>query len=1013
MSGNPPPGSYEANALKEQAKAQDYQKIADEYNRLTSAGVGGTEAERMHQAVVDLYGNDAQRIEQEIAKDADRFRAASVGERLFAAKDALLTANSNKPGKRKPIPIPGGEGGALTNSTATKDIVNTRNAMRHPEAPYTPLAPEEYQENAIELQSKTLWAKRKLEDMLKGGTWEKDQKAAIQTAIDNLDGAQSSLNDLKAGITSASKLSLDDLELARKAREVDASGWAAATRNKTTGVIAEDMKAIADNGRDIIHGERGSSQSSGSDASRGGMGGDDEQGPALKRNNRFGATGKGGLVQTRNPLNDQSNHEEGGNPSARDPRYDQAPVRASTLPTKEEVVPSATGGSVNSEATTRTKTPILEHPAVTGALTTGIHGFLTYNGIMETAEGIKELQNGQTGAGVTKVALGGTSTVFNGLLMMKSANPRLLGETAGDLVFENLERANLAVMAAQGIVEIVTAPDNKKGEVAFRMGSSAVTATASGAMIEGLGLGGGAIATLGPFAAAAASGLLLKRAFDMDHMEGVHINTMNEIAPDGSHSHLKAELAKLKNTMKVAAYGDNGDESGKFVKDSGGRLIDVNNQANLDKIEKGLTPEQRKSMQAIIDGQADQMFEARRTAPSTADIGFDETMTAKDIQDYKNNLKPDLERQYLQGMLAKINEAIETRDAIVPKDAKLALDANGDIALDNEKNRELLGVILNKEYDLATKATANSEQMFYYLNLVNGQKKLGVHNALEEAQKTTAVAISELNGIQWGADPNSHLDISQAETNKNIRNLRDQAAAMAKANGGQQNIRTDFFYVATNNNSKTGEVNDVVTTDDRNEKLPASIMKQYQDMYDDDHTHFKKMEIDQVIYKTDANGNKVPDKLVVWHIMDQNALQEDDKAHGRPKLDYVKDVSYQMDGSGQVTLTAKTSDGNAATGSTTKDGNKKSELTDRQIDAQLIEQLKPLEEQGLGKLLGSDDVREQLKRIKEACATNGTQLSDLDKNHDGHLTMQEISDALRNQSYMASNQAREDAGRGK
>ncbi len=712
-------------------------------------------------------------------------------------------------------------------------------------------------------------------------------------------------------------------------------------------------------------------------------------------------TGRSGQAQKRNTLSPQS-ADDGGNPANRDPRYGQAPTgNSSHPPAKTTATGTKDAATTSKETNPGTNTETAPSSRVAGGLSAGVSGYLTYGGIMQTAEGVEQLKNGEVVKGTTNVAVGVTSTTAGGVGLAKAiVNPEWAEKTGANVVFENFERANLALMVVQGVAEVATAPDGKKGEVGIRVGGSMFAATATSSVIEGLGVtsataGGAALAALGPFAAAAVGGIMIKRAFDMDHMEGDHIRAMNAIAPDDKHSHLNDEVARLKNTMLVAAYGESKD----FVRDGNGH-VDINNEANLKKAKNDMNPDQRKAMQAIIDVKADKAFQDMVMASAVDGVSAEAYMSEKQIQDYKNDQKAALERQYLQGTLTDVNAAIDTRNAIVPKDAQFALDANKDIILTDPKNQELLKTVLNKEYELTGKATANAEQMTYYWNLWNGKEKLAVHSALEESQKSTAVAISELNSLQWGADPKSHIDVTTEKEKKNLQALRDQANAMADANGGKQNIRTDFVYVATNNNRSNGDVGDIVTTDDRNEKLPAEIMKAYQEIYSNDPQHSKNVEIDQMLYKKDENGNEVPYGLAVWHIVDQKAMQEDDKAKGRHPRDYVNEVAYQIDAKGNVTLTSKTDKTNNAVGTPDK---AKQPLTDKQIDAQLAGQLDELKHEGLAKLLGNGTLQAQLNNLKDACKKHGVELTELERKNDGHVTSQDIFNILHNAPLTAGN----------
>jgi hypothetical protein len=626
--------------------------------------------------------------------------------------------------------------------------------------------------------------------------------------------------------------------------------------------------------------------------------------------------GRGGVVQNRNSFTQEGLAEDGVNPAARDPRYGQKPSPRNTGNGSQEVTNAnaVVGGqpangvtkqvaqdgvanaAINGGVMPDGKTNSVTEPevniapktpsAITGSLSVAASGYMTYGGIVQSAEGISLIQNGQVGKGVANLGVGAVNATMGIMGAAETMAPGSLEKMAGSVIAENFEKANLWVMAASAVVTIATANSaDDKGMAAVHVTGSMVPS-----LLVGEIAGGGAAGIILPIGVAAGAGMLINRAFSMDKLELQHIKAMDDLKPDNTHTHLRIEADKLQNTLILAQLGD------QLVKAQDG-TIDMANQTNFDKAKATLTDAQWKTLEAACIKQADAMLDDYKMKAAAA--GSPDMSTAKEAEDERNGLIHSLEAQSL---LSPMQLAVQARSDYFPKDGVLALDKDGKIDLSNSKNMDVLREVFTRESDAASKVAIDTQRATYYWNLVDGEATLRQHIAQEELRKGTDVALAELNAVQWGAVPNSHVERTPEQSQTEVKALYDQAVTMAKTNNGQQNIVTDFFYVA---DTKGGDVNGFTSTNDRNAPIPADIMAAYSKDYDSRQAlglpHPRISSIDQVLFKDDGHGNQVAYGVVVWHIVDQQEMQKKDIAEGKQQpRNFIDDVAYSasIDGNG-------------------------------------------------------------------------------------------------------------------
>ena len=646
--------------------------------------------------------------------------------------------------------------------------------------------------------------------------------------------------------------------------------------------------------------------------------------------------------------------------------------------------PAATGGSRvqllpeqnvgGSGATSPSEINNTSHVPVESHTRLGNGAMNSYFGAEQLSVGLSQLQNGNTLGGAGNIVVGGFNTVSGAA---ESAGVFVAGKIPPS-VTTFFERANVGMMMLSSAVEIYNAPADKKGDAALRSMTTTVSAFAAGdaAAAAGLGAVGGMLLPVG---VAIGAGMLIDRGLDMQDLQAKHGHAMTAINADSGHTHLQALSEKLHTTIDTAAVGD------QLNKDSNGK-IDFNDEANLSAAKKLLiNSKQWQDVQANCIKTADQMLGQEDVQRSGAGGYVPDMLTAEERQAKRQNMIADLEKSSLQSTLGMLQTQRDIRDSYLPNNATLTYDANNNIDLTNPKNVAVVRGVLTRMHEDAEKGVKNTESMNYFLNLKDGTAELRAHYAQEEMLKTVGVATAELDAIRFKSS-GKDVAITPEQQAADKKMLNDAAKAQAKANHGVQNIRADYFYVDHGN----GYDQQLTSSDTRNQKMPDEVVADFDRLKAKSALKGEnpvEFSINQTLYKDDGKGHQVPTGIVVWHLINQEAMQAEDKAAGKKPRDYLNDVEYGVNyTTGNTTIATK--------GSTqTHAAEKSAPKIPEKLDPEFAKIITSIEKKGLGAYFGDGDKKITLDEVRKTFAENKITGKMIDTNNDG-IDAKEVESAI-------------------
>jgi hypothetical protein len=439
-------------------------------------------------------------------------------------------------------------------------------------------------------------------------------------------------------------------------------------------------------------------------------------------------------------------------------------------------------------------------------------------GVAALPEHVQQIRNGEIVKGGAGATLAGANITTGVISTTEAVAPGMLRRG----VVAAAEKTAIPLMAAQGVYEIATAPDGKKGEAAGKFALSTGAAVATTALVtesaigvsaaaagtalaagEGITLAGGTAigATIAlPAVAALGVGWAFQKDLAITDLQRNHTNDMASIRPDvQGYKHLQAVADDLDKSARTAKFGEG------LAKGADGK-IDVNNPENLDKIKQGLSPEDRKQIDALT-----------KDAQSSA----------------------------LQNIAHTIDQASASTASLMGG-KHLVHSPDGKVDLTNEANMKLLRNAVAREREETQKAATQTDQISAFPGFTKDETKLRAHIALESKGKNLDMAMSELNQIEL----NKHKSITTQKSPDQMR----MDVAMAYANGTEV-VRYKY----------TVRGNTLIPSDDRQPPLSDYVKEMYR--VDPDTNKL----VNQALYGSDGKIQKV----IRWEIDDPNAISRE------------------------------------------------------------------------------------------------------------------------------------------
>jgi hypothetical protein len=250
------------------------------------------------------------------------------------------------------------------------------------------------------------------------------------------------------------------------------------------------------------------------------------------------------------------------------------------------------------------------------------------------------------------------------------------------------------------------------------------------------------------------------------------------------------------------------------------------------------------------------VFDALRNGAKVSDLEHQHAARMEDIRpDTTNEKHLRAVADMVDDLVKKSREQMKAEGKTPPAE-DFVRTKDGKIDLHDESNLKALKSFIDDQHGQLQQAINNSDQLALLPEFTN-EKKLALHLALEESKKNLDTAAAELNELRTRAAP---VDDAKKNPQQVVADIKKAETQLGRSPNGPPEAMTYKYTI--HREGPLGKSDSLVPADDRNPPIPNDVLRAWKANPDSGEP------IRQMIYKKDAAGHLVPDKIVYWKIDD-------------------------------------------------------------------------------------------------------------------------------------------------